>query len=68
MKLEEAMVYLMSSNGYGMTCDQLADAINRHHLHHRRDGQPVTGRQVFAVACRFPQIFSREEGRIRLMM
>lgn len=68
MKIEEAMVFLMSSSGHGMTADQLADAINRHQLHRRRDGQPVTGRQVFAVACRLPQIFSREEGRIRLMM
>ena len=68
MKLEEAMVFLMSSSGHGMTCDQLADAINRHGLHRRKDGMPVTGRQVFAVVCRFPQIFSREEGRIRLMM
>ena len=68
MKIEEAMVFLMSSRGCGMTADQLADAINRHHLHHRKDGLPVTARQVFAVACRFPQIFSREEGRIRVMM
>lgn len=50
-----------------MTTDQLADAINSRRLHVRKDGQPVTSRQVYAVVMRYPDIFVKEDGRIRLM-
>ncbi|WP_229092540.1 hypothetical protein [Bacteroides finegoldii] len=42
MKIEEAIVYVMVKRNGGMTTDQIADAINRHRLHLRKDGQPVT--------------------------
>ena len=51
-----------------MTTDQIADAINRQRLHIRKDGQPVTSRQVYAVVCRFPDMFTKEAGRIMLMI
>ena len=41
MKIEEAIVYVMVKRNGGMTTDQIADAINRHRLHLRKDGQPV---------------------------
>ena len=41
-----------------MTTDQIADAINRHRLHLRKDGQPVTSKQVYATICRFPETVS----------
>ena len=44
MKIEEAIVYVMVKRNGGMTTDQIADAINRHRLHLRKDGQPVTSR------------------------
>ncbi|MCS3281566.1 hypothetical protein NXV73_00980 [Bacteroides salyersiae] len=40
MKIEEAIVYVMVKRNGGMTTDQIADAINRHRLHLRKDGQP----------------------------
>ena len=46
MKIEEAIVYVMVKRNGGMTTDQIADAINRHRLHLRKDGQPVTSKQV----------------------
>lgn len=55
------------ANG-GMTTDQIADAINRHRLHLRKDGQPVTSKQVYATICRFPEMFTKEAGRIMLMI
>ena len=41
----------------GMRTEQIAEIINRQHLHIRKDGQPVTSNQVYAVVCRFPDMF-----------
>ena len=43
-------------------------AINRQRLHIRKDGQPVTSKQVYAVVCRFSDMFTKEAGRIMLMI
>ena len=68
MKIEEAIVYAMVKRNGGMTTDQIADAINRQSLHIRKDGKPVTSSQVYAVICRFPEMFTKEAGRIMLMI
>ena len=58
---------MVKRNG-GMTTDQIADAINCQGLHLRKDGQPVSSKQVHAIICRFPEIFTKEAGRIMLMI
>lgn len=68
MKIEEAVVYVMVKRNGGMTTDQIADAINSQGLHKRKDGQPVTSKQVYAIVCRFPEMFTKEAGRIMLMI
>lgn len=68
MKIEEAIVYVMVQRNGGMTTDQIADAINRQRLHLRKDGQPVTGQQVYATICLFPEMFTKEAGRIMLLI
>ena len=68
MKIEEAIVYVMVKRNGGMTTDQIADAINLHGLHQRKDGQPVTSKQVYATICHFPEMFTKEAGRIMLMI
>lgn len=68
MKLEEAIVYVIMKRNGGMTTEQIADAINRQGLHRRKDNQPVTSRQVYAIVCRFPEMFTKEAGRIMLMI
>ena len=68
MKIEEAIVYLLASEGQGMTTDTLAEQINLRRLHLRRDGQPVTSNQVYAVAMRFPEMFVKDGRLIRLMV
>ena len=68
MKIEEAIVYLLSSEGCGMTTETLAEQINLRRLHLRRDGQPVTSNQVYAVAMRFPEMFVKDGRLIRLMV
>ena len=68
MKIEDAIVYLLVKRNGGMTTDQIADAINQQGLHRRKDGQPVTSKQVYATICRFPEMFAKEAGRIMLMI
>ena len=51
-----------------MTTDQIAAAINRQRLHLRKDGMPVTSKQVYATICRFPEMFTKEAGRIMLLI
>ena len=68
MKIEEAIVYCLTTSNRGMRTEQIADMINRQRLHLRKDGQPVTSKQVFAVIMRYPDIFARAEGKIMLMI
>ena len=68
MKLEEAIVYVLVKRNGGMTTDQIAAAINRQRLHLRKDGMPVTSKQVYSTICRFPEMFTKEAGRIMLLI
>ena len=52
----------------GIRTEQIAEMINRQQLHIRKDRQPVTSNQVYAVICRFPNTFTKAEGRIMLMI
>ena len=68
MKIEEAILYCLASQNRGMRTEQIAEMINRQRLHIRKDGQPVTSNQVYAIICRFPDMFVKAEGRIMLMI
>ena len=68
MKIEEAIVYCLSTSNRGMRTEQIADMINSQRLHLRKDGQPVTSKQVFAVVMRFPDTFVVSAGRVMLMI
>lgn len=68
MKIEEAIVYCLAASGRGMRTEQIADMINCQRLHLRKDGQPVSSKQVYAVICRYPDMIVKAEGRIMLMI
>ena len=68
MTLPSAIVYLLASAGYGMKTEQIASEINERKLYVRRDGQPVTDKQVYAVVMSHPETFVKADGRIRLMI
>ena len=78
MKIEEAIIdaqrrsclrrYAIMSDGHGKTTDQIAAAINRNGWHIRKDCKPVTSAQVYACICRYPSIFTKEAGRICVML
>ena len=68
MKIEEAILYCLATQSRGMRTEQIAEMINRQRLHIRKDGQPVTSNQVYAVICCYPDMFVKAEGRIMLMI
>ena len=68
MKIEEAILYCLASQNHGMRTEQIAEMINQKQLHVRKDGQAVTDKQVYAVICRYPEMFVKSEGRIMLMI
>ena len=68
MKIEEAILYCLAMRNGGMRTEQIADMINRQRLHLRKDGQPVTSKQVFALISRYPDTFCLNSGRVMLMI
>lgn len=68
MKVEEAMVFLLAEKNGGMKAEQLAAAINSRRLHIRKDGLPVSVKQVWWCVNNFPDTFTYAEGRIFLMI
>ena len=68
MKIEEAILYCLAKRNGGMRTEQIADMINSQRLHLRKDGQPVTSKQVFAVINRYPDTFCLNSGRVMLMI
>ena len=68
MKIEEAILYSLAKRNGGMRTEQIADMINTQRLHLRKDGQPVTSKQVFAVIMRYPDTFCISTGRVMLMI
>lgn len=60
MKIEEAVVYLLSTAGCGMSTDTLARQINLQELHLRKDGKPVTSEQVYACCMRYKEMFVKD--------
>lgn len=66
MKIEEAILYVLAERNGGLRTEQIAEIINKRRLHVRKDGQPVTSAQVYAVVMRYP--FVKAEGRIMLMI
>lgn len=68
MKIEEAIVYILAERNGGMKAEQIATAINNQHLCTRKDGQPISVKQVWWAVKNYPDTFVFAEGRIFLMM
>ena len=68
MKIEEAIVYCLATTNRGMRSEQIADMIYRQRLHLRKDGQPVSAKQVYYVVSHNPDMSCISLGRIMLMI
>ena len=68
MTVAEAMLTLLVERNGGMKAEQLASEINRRRLHIRKDGLPVSVKQVWFEVKTHPESFCFAEGRIMLMI
>lgn len=68
MKIEEVILYVLAERNGGLRMEQISENINKRRLHVRKDGQPVTSAQVYAVVMRYPDIYVKAEWRIMLMI
>ena len=68
MKIEEAILYVLAERNGGLRTEQIADIINRRKFHVRKDGQPVTSAQVYALVMHHQDTFVKAECRILLMI
>lgn len=68
MRIEEAIVYLLATEGHGMSAETLAEQMNLRRLYRRKDGRPVETSQIWAVVFRHPEMFVRDGRLIRLMI
>ena len=51
MRLEDAMVYVLATAGYGMTTQRIAEVINNERLHIRVDGNPRSEERRVGKEC-----------------
>lgn len=68
MKVEEAILYLLADRNGGMKAEQLAAEINNRHLCVRKDGQPVSVKQVWYAVKTNSSTFCYAEERIMLLI
>lgn len=68
MKVEECILTLLVEHNGGRTAEQLADEINRRKLHIRKDGLPVSVKQIWYAVKTHPETFTFDLGRIYLMI
>lgn len=68
MKVEECILTLLVEHNGGRTAEQLADEINKRKLHIRKDGQPVSVKQIWYAVKTNPGTFTFNLGKIYLMI
>ena len=68
MKVEEAILYLLAERNGGMKAEQLAAEINRRRLSVRKDGQPVSVKQVWFAVLSHKETFCLAEGRVMVII
>lgn len=64
MKIEEAILYVLAERNGGLRTEQIAEIINKRRLHVRKDGQPVTSDQVYAVVMHYRTHSLRPKGEL----
>lgn len=67
-RIEEAMIYILTNEGRGLTVPHIVALINRHKLYVKKDGSSVTEAHVWRTIFVNPQIFVREGTIIHLLM
>ena len=68
MKIEEVFCMCLLNGTVVCGRNRLQKIINKRRLHVRKEGQPVTSAQGYAVVMHYPDTFVKAEGRIMLMI
>lgn len=67
MTLHEAIERVLQDNGKPMTTSEIAEIINNNRLYMRRDNLPIQATQIAARVGNYPNLFTRDNGKIKLV-
>ena len=67
MTLHEAIEQVLQSNGKPMSTSEIAKIINQQQLYVRRDNVAIKATQIAARVGNYPNIFTRDNGKINLV-
>lgn len=66
MTLHEAIEQVLQTNGKPMSTGEIAEIINNKQLYIRKDNIPIQATQIAARVGNYPNIFTRDNGKINL--
>lgn len=66
MTLHEAIEQVLQTNGKPMSTSEIAEMINNKQLYLRKDNIPIQATQIAARVSNYPNLFTRDNGKINL--
>ena len=66
MTLHEAIEKVLQTNGKPMSTSEIAEIVNKKQLYIRKDNIPIQATQIAARVGNYPNIFTRDNGKIKL--
>lgn len=66
MTLHEAIEQILHNNGEPLSTSEIAAIINNNKLYVRKDNLPIQATQIAARVGNYPNLFSRDNGKIKL--
>jgi signal transduction histidine kinase len=66
MTLHEVIEQVLQTNGKPMSTSEIAEIINNKHLYIRKDNIPIQATQIAARVGNYPNLFTRDNGKINL--
>lgn len=66
MTLHEAIEQVLQTNGKPMSTSEIAGIINNKQLYIRKDNIPIQATQIAARVGNYPNLFTRDNGKINL--
>lgn len=68
MTLHEAIEQVLQTNGKPMSTSEIAEVINSQQLYVRKDNVPIHATQIAARVGNYPNLFTRDNGKIKLFL
>jgi len=67
MTLHEAIEQVLQTNGKPMSTSEIAEVINSQQLYVRKDNVPIHATQIAARVGNYPNLFTRDNGKVNLV-